>query len=185
MREVWVLTERTDFDRGGKYDFQNYENGCWVFYKFEDAVKAMRNRMKTLATSENSMFDGKGHIKEFNAYIDRQPDEDVGRMPSVSDLLATLFVDEDTWFESADLPKIDWTNYMFVCKLNTNKNAELLIRGDADGPSNDVNPYIHINTFTMNDPKKKYYCHIEDQFDWDQHFTSHLFLDLQRVVIEE
>lgn len=173
-------------------DYGNYESNCWIFNNFEDAVKAIRLRIKEIATSENSLFDGKGHIRALDAYVTEQvfkyadaDDQNASDWKKIFALLQKLFTDENAPFEKEILSDIVCEAYTTICSLTAEKEPELIINRQANY-SHGSKPNIHINLFSMNDPNKRYFCHIEDSFEsWDYLFTSRLLLDLQKVTIDE
>lgn len=177
MKEVWVLYERSDLNRGGEWDYQNYATSGRAFGDFETAKKAMRDLVKRYATENSSMFDGKGNIKEF-------ADEDKDMFEYPCSLLKKLCLGE---LDKADIENAEEffvTNYMFAAEISVDNGFTLLIRGDDDGPFNGVNPYVHTNMFVMDDETKDYFFYLEDMFNMYRDFTSHLFIDLKKVAAE-
>lgn len=179
MKEIWVMTERSDFYRGGEYDFENYDSGCRAFADFDTAKKAFRERIKRIAETDSSMFEN-GMIKNFKEYLYDTEFEEINT-DDLSDMLTQFFNDTTFEISAGEMDNMEETDYMVAIQI---KDGELLIRGDDDGPCNGVNPYIKINCFTMNYPNKDYCIHIEDGFLMDRDFTSQLFLELRKTEIE-
>ena len=192
MKELWVLTERTDFKRGGEYDYQNYDSKVKVFTSFKEAKEGMRKRIIELAHENGSMFvDGN---MDCGGY---EPEEATDKLTDLVNSVANdsnfVLTQEDVeehysdWIIrslSADFEKEGWTDYMFGFGITSEEEPQLIVHGYDDGPCNDINPYIYINCFNMTNPNKKYSFHIDDAFDECRSFTSHLYLDLEKVIIE-
>lgn len=183
MKELWVLYERSNHDRGGEWDYQNYATNCRAFGDFETAKKAMQDLIKRYATEDNSMFDGEGNIKEFvdQVYYD---DEEKDMFEYVGSLLKKLCLGE---LEKADIENTKGffvTNYVFAAEICVDNGVTLLMRGDDDGPCNGIDPYVHTNMFIMDDETKDYFFYLKDQFNMDSDFISHLIVDLKKVTIE-
>lgn len=190
MKELWVLYERSDIDRGGEWDYQNYRTSCRVFQDFGVAKKAMKELIKSYALNENSMFDGNGCIKnyDYESYYSDDfmwPDmkEEKELFASIKELLKKLCTDELQKSELEEITDCFVTNYMYAAEITTTDEIVLLIRGDDDGPCNGINPYVHTNIFEMDNEKKDYFFYLEDMFTEDD-FASHLFIDLKKVEVE-
>lgn len=184
MKEIWVMTERSDIFYGGEYDYQNYDfenydSGCRAFADFETAKKAFRERIKRIAETDSSMFEN-GVIKNLKKYFDHSPFDYIDT-DDLSEGLTRFFTDPTFEIPAEEIDDMEETDYMVAIQIN---DGELLVRGDDDGPINGVNPYIKINCFTMDDPNKDYCIHIDDGFLMDRNFTSQLFLELRKTEIE-
>ena len=191
MKELWVLTERSDFERGGKYDYQNYRSSVRAFDSFEAAKKAMRMRICEIAAEDTSMFvDGKIPIK---------PWDECTAEYDLADIINNVLADPEFTLDpkskmlftekygvstiDADFDKEGYTNYMYGFGLTDEEEPQLICHGHDDGPCNGINPYVYINCFNMNDPDKRYSFHIEDMFE-EKDFMNHLFIDLEKVILE-
>ncbi len=222
MKELWVLTERSDFERGGKYDYQNYRSSVRAFDSFEAAKKAMRRRISEIALEDNSMFvNGKIPIEPWNdctaeldlANIINAEDNSMfvrGKFPikpwdectaelDLADIINNVLADPEFTLDpkskrlftekygvssiDADFDKEGYTNYMYGFGLTDEEEPQLICHGHDDGPCNGINPYVYINCFNMSDPDKKYSFHIIDLFE-EKDFTSHLFIDLEKAILE-
>ena len=193
MKELWVLSERTDFERGGEWDYQNYRSKSYAFASFESAKTAMRKRIVELAKEEGSMF--------YGGTIDIVFDDDDNNGPlDLQYLLDGMANDEnfsipkdkcDYLFDTYGISSVDadfeeegWTDWLYGFGIVPSDEPELICHGYDDGPCNGINPYVYINCFVMNNPDKKYSFHIEDGFS-DNVFTSRLYIDLEKVCLDD
>lgn len=222
MKELWVLTERSIFERGWKYDYQNYRSSVRAFASFDAAKKAMRSRISEIAAEDNSMFVcGKIPIEPLDGYsaendlanIINAEDNSMfvrGKIPikpwdectaeyDLADIINNVLADPEFTLDpkskrlftekygvssiDADFDKEGYTNYMYGFGLTYEEEPQLICHGHDDGPCNGINPYVYINCFNMTDPDKKYSFHIIDLFE-EKDFTSHLFIDLEKAILE-
>ena len=194
MKSVWVLYERTDFNRGNTYDYENYTTSCRTFENFNNAKSAMKNLLRDYATDDQFIFDGEGNIKELIGEIDMYYSDDEDDEEMLEDranfkyaeaLLKKLCLSEISEDDVENIKEFYVTNYMFDAEFKVIDNEiTLLMKDDDDGSCNGITPYVHTNMFVMDDENRDYFFYIEDAFKMYSEFTSHLFIDLKKVDIE-
>ncbi len=180
MKEIWVITERSDIYRGGEWSFENYDSGCRAFSNFEAAKKAFRNRIKEIVETEEGVFTN-GRITAFSDAVEEMSWLEEECNEFILKRLPEFFTNPDYEISEADLPEvIDEGSVGYAIDI---ENGHLLVRaGDPSTVWNGDNPYIFVNCFSMENTDKDYSWHIEDTID---DYNYHLFLDLRKVEIED
>ncbi len=193
MKSVWALYERTDFNRGNDYDYENYSTSCKVFENFDKAKSAMKNLLKGYASDDRFLFDGNGNIKEmlgqtdlyYRGASDDESIEDRNTFKYTEDLLRKLCMSEITKDDIDGIKSFYVTNYMYDAEIKaTDNEITLLMKDDDDGAFNGVLPYIHTNMFVMDDENIDYFFYLEDRFQPRREYYSNLYIDLKKVVVE-
>lgn len=184
MKKLWVLSIRTSlpYDCEVKSDSKTTFS---AFETFEDAKKALREEMKKLAFTKNSMFDGNGKIialEKYTADLDDYDDDEVSDdaltkdvLTKIHDAFFSIFNGEDT---SLGIEEGKYTDYMITFNYDDNAIGSY---GDYDGPCNGYDPYIATNAFSMEE-EKDYYIYIDDLLGQD--YSSELYIDLKQVEVK-
>ncbi|MCH5183708.1 MAG: hypothetical protein J1E00_05980 [Oscillospiraceae bacterium] len=195
---VWLLFEDSNVARKDEKEFSGVKKEFRVFSKFEDAVRAMRKVIHAHAFADNALFDGNGHIREFEKYIERNAaaiddfDDDFENgstkpLKAVSEKLRSFFASQTDYPEISQLDGFSWTDWLCGCECETQNGHSLLtIEGVDDGPCNGINPDIYINSFVMDDPEiTNYVCRIRDSFeeDWDEE-PHYVHIELLKTALE-
>lgn len=195
---VWVLFEDRNVARKDEEEFLGVKKEFRVFSKFEDAVRAMRKVIHSHAFTDNALFDGDGHIREFEKYIEQDAaacddfDNDFENgstrpLNAVSEKLRSFFASQEDYPEISQLDGFAWTDWLCGCECETkNGHPFLKIEGVDDGPCNGINPYIYINSFVMDDPEiTNYVCLIRDSFEenWDDE-PHYVHIELLKTDLE-
>ena len=184
MKEIWVLTVKTSLPNTC-YNSSDITTTCEAYSSFEKGRDAMRETIKKLAFSKNSMFDGEGNIIYLKKYADNYDDEvyeddfetlDINRINYVIDSLRDAFSGKDVEFEMESEHCTDW-----MIAINS-KPGEVAFSGDDDGPCNGYDPDLRTNIFSMKE-EKSYYLYINDRFGQDG-CTSELYIDLQKAELK-
>ena len=185
MQEMWVLTVKTSLPNTG-YNSGDWTTTCKVCNCFEKGREALREAVKKLAFSENSMFDGQGNIRYYrdyaeNGYDDGDEEEDVTdflnkkRLVMVADALQAAFSGKEV-----RLPPVEhWDDDMLAVEA---ANDAIHIFGYGDGPCNGYVPDIHTNIFSMQE-EKQYFLYINDMFGQSEN-SSELYIDLMKAEVE-
>ena len=182
MQEIWVLTVKTSLP-DTCYNSSDWTTTCKAYSSFEKGRDALRETIKKLAFSKNSMFDGNGNITYLKKYADDYDDEvyedfeilDINRINYVLDSLRDAFSGKDVDFEMESEYCSDW---MIAIE---SKHGEISFRGEEDGPINGYDPDLKTNIFSMNE-EKHYYIYINDRFG-QYDCTSELYIDLQKAEL--
>ncbi len=191
MNECWVLTIKTSLPHTCETHAELHTD-CRVFDSFDKAKASLRERLKALAFSRNSMFDGQGHITHLNRYAsdlcdDTEPEEyeefrDDGwltgyRLNILQAALAKVFAGEDM-----QLPFLEDGGYddgmlsLYVC------GDRVQLMGWDDGPCNGYEPLIATNMFNMAQ-EGEYYLYLDDLFGQDDN-SAEVYIDLKKAKIE-
>ena len=89
-KEMWVLTIRTSLPEVA-YDEKDLKTTSLIFQSFEDAKKALQEKLREFAFTENSMFDGEGGIVYWDFYAQVLNDEfDEDEIAEARERLAVL-----------------------------------------------------------------------------------------------
>lgn len=181
MNEIWVVSVRTSLEEV----CENYGD-VYAFDSFDKACEKVHSVIKEFAFSENSMFDGEGHISYLKRYIDDLEKFDdaaddfltKSKLTEFQELLKNIFEGKSTSLDNIDRT-FTVMNDGFIC---ANVSADSLsIYGDCDGPINGYDPDIRTNMFDMNE-EKDYYLYINDLLGQD--YSSELYIDLKKTTIE-
>lgn len=196
---VWLLFEDRNVARKDEEEFSGVKKEFRVFSKFEDAVREMRKLIQTHAFTDNALFDGNGHIREFEKYIERDAaavddfDNDFENcstkpLREISEKLRSFFASLEDYPEISRLYGFEWTDWLCGCKCRMeNGHPILTIEGVDDGPCNGIDPDIYINSFIMDDPKiTNYVCRIIDSFEenWDYESPHYVHIELLKTNLE-
>lgn len=197
MKNIWVLTIKTSLPKTcDSYD--ELKTTVLAFDSYEKARSAFREKLRTFAFSENTMFDRKGQIKQLNYYIsigalsaseifpeteELSETEDNEKYLSkeclmqVQDSLAEAFSGNDA---KIGLPSGYYTD---ACHLSMRvKSGSIRLYGDYEGPFNGIQPVLSTNIFSMV-KEKDYYLYINDSFGQDDN-SSDLYMDLTQVSVD-
>ncbi len=165
MKNNWTLTVKTSLPNVC-VDDADLTTSITSFENFEAARDAMREVIKSLAFSDNAMFDGNGHLKNLALYIEEALEVEAEYDDAESDdsdwLTSAVLQRLDKYLESAFLGetvKLDFTHNKYEdCYVTAKitKNS-LNMRGYGEGPMNGVNPRIRTNIFDMS-KEKTIYC---------------------------
>ena len=182
MKDIWVLTIKTSLPHTCE-SAAEMTTTCTAYDSFEKGRDALRAAVRGFAFSQNSMFDGDGHITLFQQYAEDGVDgEDVDDFLSrsmllyIADHLRRVFSGEDTDFS---LPLDTYSDKLIGVTI---QDGALQMFGDGDGPCNGIDPVIHTNLFSMQEDKH-YYLYLDDRFGQDD-CTSELYVDLQKTTIQ-
>lgn len=186
MHEIWVLSIRTSLPETCIF-FSDMKTEFLAFDSFERAKAALREKIRELAFSENTMFNGKGQITLLDKYIsgmwvaedDSDVDDDVlsnDRLTKIQNAFTAAFSGQDV---RLDIKDGDYTDWMIAVQVNGNS---ISLRGDDDGPINGYDPVLKTNIFSMEEPQD-YYLYINDRFGQYDEATSELYVDLKRTEI--
>ena len=190
MQEYWVLSVKTSLpERAERYD--KLKTNVSVFDGFEKARDAMRAFIHDVAFSENTMFDGAGHLKTLEDYMayyfeeDEEEDDEeeyddfLGKtkLSAISALLARAFSGEDV---EVPMDSIEAENGMIGVHFEKNR---IRFYEDYDGRLNGFEPVLATNIFSMK-KEQDYYLYIEDLFGQDEN-ASVLYIDLTRCYLDE
>ena len=184
MKEIWTLVIKTSLPETCK-DASDIKTTVASFENFDDAKATMQKELRQLAFSNNTMFDGKGHISYCEKYIedmcndsDEEYDDDVitkKTLKKISRALHGIFSGKNTLLKLADGCYTDW---MIGFEY---KDGVIKFYGDDDGPCNGYNPMLYTNVFDLTE-EKDYFLYINDLFGQDD-FTSELYIDLKKSVL--
>ena len=184
MKKIWVLSIRTSLpnDCLTKADLKTTFS---AFETFEDAKKGMREKIKKLAFSKNTMFDGNGkiialekHVANLYEYDDEDDCDGVLTkevLTKIHDAFFSIFNGEDILL---NIEKGEYTDYMITFNYDGNSIKSC---GDYDGPYNGYDPYIATNAFSMEE-ERDYYLYIDDLLGQD--YSSELYIDLKQVEVK-
>ena len=186
MKNTWVLSIRTSLPEICE-SHGDLQTSIYTFDSFEEARMALRKVLKKYAFSENSMFDGKGHIVHLRNYIfdltcDDVDEDDIYYCDDYLDPTHLVAIENafKSVFEGEDVvPQLKegfYTDYMIAY---TYKNGEISFRGDDDGPCNGYAPVLRTNMFDMLE-ENNYFLYIDDMIGQDC-ATSELYIDLTRA----
>lgn len=195
---VWILFVDRNVAKKGEKDFLGEKKELRAFTKFEEAVRAMRTVIHDLAFTDNVLFDGKGHIRGFEKYIecdvatiaDYEDFENCFTKPlrTISEKMQLYFASQEDYSEMSQLEGLDWEDWLCNCKCKViNGHPLLTIDGICEGPCTHINPDIYINSFVMDDPEiTNYVCHIRDPFDyfWYDETPHYVHIELQKTNLE-
>ena len=181
MSKVWVLSVKTSLPRTCE-NYVDLTATTTAYDSFEKARDALRRVVKGYAFSENSMFDGDGHLTYFMEFIEdcltAEEGFDEGYLAQedleyVADSLRAAFAGEDVDFEMAE------DHYDDGCYLSAEADYEagsFTLVGDYEGPCNGIEPVFKTNIFSMKE-EKDYYLYLNDRFGQDD-CSSELYVDL-------
>ncbi len=186
MNDIWVLSVRTSLP-GTCAHIGNFEPKFLAFESFQKAREACRAKIKDLAFSENSMFDGKGKITHLSEYADEfdeeyedEPDDSdwlgKNRITQIHEALTAIFSGIDT---KLNIENGDYDDCMIAVHV---ENNSVNFYGIGDGPLNECDPVLKTNMFSM-EKESDYYLYIDDFLG--QHVTTaELYIDLKKVTPE-
>lgn len=181
--KVWVLSAKTT-NLGADSSVDN-DGFIEAYESFENAKGAFRDYISRCASSENSMFDGKGHITRLEDYINGMEDPEEDELENAEDLM-----------QSKDLREIrDALRKSFVEKENTklcdrecddgligmrvtSGEVEFFGLDECDGYA----PVLHTNMLDMTE-EQDYFLHIVPLFGDIDDAPTELHLDLRRVKV--
>lgn len=178
----WVLSVRTSLP-GLCYSDEDLKSTLESYDSFDEAKQEFKNTIKRYAFEENEMFDGKGHLTNFDSYACDLNSKDEEKeiyddclykedYDALSDILVKVFEGQDVSLEQVSDYKTDW---MIAVKK---KEDIVAICGEGDGPINGYDPYIKMNCFNMSE-EKEYFLYINDMFGVD--VSSELYIDLKKI----
>jgi hypothetical protein len=161
-----------------------------AFDSFAKGRDALRQTVRRLAFSENSMFDGDGNLIYFQDYIkdcyeytqeerEQSRDSDFldkGTLECVADALKRAFAGEDV---KVHLRHRRYDDDMIMLE---NIDNSLSVTGYGDGLYNDCLPDIQTNIFSMQE-EKPYYLYINDHFG-RRDCSSELYIDLRKAAVQ-
>lgn len=190
MKEIWVLTIKTSLPKTC-VSYDDLKMTVMAFDTYEKARVAFREKLKTLAFSQNAMFNKKGQITLLNHYISKSAISatEIGeideteekylskeRLMLIQRALTEAFTGHDT---KIGLPNGYYTD---ACDLSVKvKSGSVRLYGDFEGPYNGVQPVIYTNVFSMV-KEKNYYLYINDIFGQEDD-SSELYMDLTKVSV--
>lgn len=184
MKEIWTLIIKTSLPETCK-DAGDIKTTVTSYEKFDDAKAAMQKELRQLAFSNNTMFDGKGHISCFERYIedmcndgDEEYDDDVitkKTLKKISRALHGIFSGKNA---SLKLDDGFYTDWMIGFEY---KDGVIKFSGEDDGPCNGYNPTLYTNVFDLTE-EKDYFLYINDLFGQDD-FTSELYIDIKKSIL--
>lgn len=165
-----------------------------MFESFEEGKTAMREAIAGFATSKNAMFDGNGHLINFDTYID-----DFIEIETEEELSSADYTINPGWIEGLFYTALvevlqkalmgEDVAYDFPVGVYeepfiriTVTDGTLKIKGGDEGPSNDIHPKVETNIFDLTE-EKHYYLYIDDFFGglWGQECSSELYIDLKEI----
>ena len=183
---VWLLVEERNVARKDEADFFGTRKEYRLFSKFEDAVRTMRKVIYSHAFTDNELFDGNGHIREFEKYIEQDSNTDLRSLKVVSEALRSYFASQADYPEISQLEDFDWPDSFWYCtceKLDGDPNPYLVMNyGDNPFGAEGDYPQIFITSFVMDNPDApQYFCCIRDDFrigrNWnDEHYINIILL---------
>jgi len=184
MKDIWVLTIKTSLPNVCE-DSKLMESTHRAFSSFAKAKEVLRENLKELS-SKNSMFDENGDIIHFNNYIKDSiavdelddPADDLLTQSELKEIhlaLKAVFNGETYFPELREY----YDDYMIGVSVSEDT---ISLYGTCDGPINGINPNISSNMFDMSE-EKDYHLYIDDMFD--QEISSELYIDLNKVTLEE
>ncbi len=164
-------------------DSRKLKPSARLFNSFEEGCNAMRLTIRDYAFSENSMFDGKGHIKSLDNYISNYMDDDdeyencmKSEMTMIRDAMTSAFNGDSISLKDLLIPsgKDDYfdTDYMIAADITADS---IRIYGYDDGPCNGFDPFIDTDIFSM-EKEQDYHLYIDDLLGQDR--SSELYIDL-------
>lgn len=181
----WILCVRTSLP-DVCYSKEDLKLNLKVFNSFDEAKQEFRNTIKKYAFEENAMFDGKGHLINFENFACDCTSKEEEEMTddylykedcnALSDLLVKVFEGQDVSLEDILDYKTNWL-------VDIKKTEDIVsVFGneeydELDGPENGYDPHIRINCFNMLE-EKEYFLHIVDMFDVE--VPSELYIDLKQ-----
>lgn len=186
---IWVLCE--ELDPADCWDETKAKN-IWTFHDFESAKTALRKLMRTRASTENKIFDGKGGIRGLTERIQEVLDGNEGTERD-DDGRAILKGLHDMFIEGKPFPAecndgIRWSDWMISCYYDLDADGDYYFSVDSetDGVTNGIDPKIYINTFQMDDPEKTYICRMDCKFDgWNEDHNGFWAVTLIRTPLNQ
>lgn len=186
---VWILSEDRNVTKKGELPLEGDMKSFWAYSDFETARQEMCDLIKHHALSDNGLFDGNGNIIGLDEHIDDMMgdgedfyEDEAEMIKSIPGKLSSYFMG-DCNFSKEDFEGLELSDTL-VDYFYDSENSMLYIYATAEGGCNGINPYIQINSFEMNDPKRCYTCRIRNQFnDYDEFY--YVNIDLLRVKVDE
>lgn len=187
MEKIWTLIIKTSLPNVAK-NATDIKTIVQAFESFEDAKKVLRAKLKEYAFTENSMFDGAGHITKMLEYsygVASNEDEEVDayllnedKINKIIHVFAEIFQGKDVSLKMAKVKGCtDWM-------VGADWDGEVLeMYGTEEGPYNGYDPYIKTNMFDMT-KEKDYYLYIDDMFGQDSN-SSELYIDLIKTTLHK
>ena len=192
MKEIWVLTIKTSLPKVCD-SYEDLKMTVRVFDTYEKARSAFRAELKTLAFSENAMFNGKGQItqlkEELRHYAISEADIKLPetenapkllsneRLTQLHNALTEAIAGRDT---QVGIPSGHYTDATYYSAQV--KPDYLHLYGDFEGPACGIMQVIHTNIFTMAE-EKDYFLYIDDYLG-QKVSSSELYMDLNKVLVE-
>jgi hypothetical protein len=189
MNEIWVLIIKTSLPNVAVIS-KDMKTSIVGFDSFEKARNAFREKIKEFAFSDNSMFDGKGQIKNFSEYVDGMTDEiddeyddeiddealTSKKLSAIQGALKKAFSGDNVKLK---IPDGTYTDWMIAVDVEA---GSVEFYGDDDGPDNGYNPTLKTNIFSM-EKEQDYYLYVNDIFGQND-ASSELYIDLKKVSIQ-
>lgn len=177
---IWTLIIKTSLPNVTKSK-DDLKLNVFCFDDFEEAKKALREKLKEFAYSKNSMFDGNGNIIMLDDYIaesfeyeDLKSDStflSAEKMNVLKDYLLNIFNGKDNPLSALNVMNCD-----DGCMISLNITEDSIeLYGFDEGPINGYDPTIKTNMFDMS-KENNYYLYIDDMFGQD--CSSELYIDL-------
>ncbi len=167
----WVLSVVTSLPEVCESK-DDLKTSFYVFDDFNEARKAMRDKIRSFAFGENAMFDGKGNILmmlDFSEFLYEDYPAQI-----LTDCFRKAFEGKNVSIEGIPDDE-DEQSWAFIIKR---RGDTVLIEGAGEGPENGYDPFIKTNIFDMSE-EKHYYLYVNDMFDCD--YSSELYMDLKRA----
>ena len=189
MKEIWVLTIKTSLPNTCR-SYNDLKTIVLAFDSYENARSTFREKLRTFAFSENTMFNGKGQITALNAEASDSlseteiavPETDESmclakeRLMKLQHSLAEAFAGKDT---KIGLPIGFYTD---ACYLSMQvKSDSVRLYADLEAADMGYQSLVCTNIFSMAQ-EQNYYLYINDMFD--QEDSSELYMDLLKVTVD-
>ena len=185
MNDIWVLSIKTSLP--GTFEKpEDIKTEIFAFKSFDCAKGFLRDKLKELAFSKNSMFNGNGGITHFENYISSSWDPDKNEevdewiltkpvLLQIYDLIKSILDGKDN-----DISKIDDSYFDAMIDVEILEGT-ITLNGGFEGPCNGYDPLIFSNMSDMSE-EKDYFLFITDLFAQDDS-ASVLFIDLKKADI--
>lgn len=183
-KEIWTLIIKTSLPETAESTVE-LALEVKAFGNFEDAKKALREKLKELAFTENAMFDSKGKLVFLDRYaedLNDEYDDDEGslsrsKLNCVQNALKGIFEGKDAPLQMKEVERCsDWMIAVDITQ------GGISIYGCDDGPFNGYDPKIKTNMFDMAE-EKDYYLYIDDMLGQEE-ASSELYIDLVKTKLE-